>query len=270
MEIRGLNLPNRTNFINPLGFYFQNGDTALHISSAMGRKKLTKILLSAGCLPNVQNKQNESPLDISLRKGFEDVSQVLRNPPRVVTPMERDQMRSSKYKSTSSTSALQTAPAVAGSSKFHHGSHPVLVSSSHTVEVENHRQYSKRSNPSSTKTGSQSKSMSSINRGTGTGSGAGTKTTVSSRTAVTEVPKWSPYGCHNQPNPGAFPPPNIDSLPSDPLTTGELYYLDLAGNIKKVMLIRTALSVVVYGQVNFKPGWVQSHSEFLLMTTICG
>jgi ankyrin repeat protein len=34
----------------------QNGDTALHIAAAMGRRKLTRILLEAGAERNLENK----------------------------------------------------------------------------------------------------------------------------------------------------------------------------------------------------------------------
>lgn len=64
--------------------------------------------------------------------------------------------------------------------------------------------------------------------------------------AVTETPlpkpvavttnnnkQWSPYGCHYYPDPEAFPAPNLNSLPPEPLKKGEQYYLDLAGNICK-------------------------------------
>lgn len=46
--------------------------------------------------------------------------------------------------------------------------------------------------------------------------------------------KWSPYGCHYYPDPKTFPKPKLDSLPQEPLKKGEQYYLDLAGNIRKV------------------------------------
>ena len=46
-------------------------------------------------------------------------------------------------------------------------------------------------------------------------------------------PKWSPYGCHYYPDMTEFPEPNVESLPNEPLKSGEQYFLDLAGNIKK-------------------------------------
>ena len=50
---------------------------------------------------------------------------------------------------------------------------------------------------------------------------------------------WSPYGCHYYPDPTEFPEPNPSSLPDDPLGKGEQYFLDLAGNIKKVRNLNT-------------------------------
>lgn len=49
-----------------------------------------------------------------------------------------------------------------------------------------------------------------------------------------EPAKWSPYGCHYYPDSKTFPKPKLDSLPHEPLKKGEQYYLDLAGNIRKV------------------------------------
>ena len=39
-----------------LSFSFQNGDTALHIAAAMGRRKLTRVLLESNCNRNIRNK----------------------------------------------------------------------------------------------------------------------------------------------------------------------------------------------------------------------
>lgn len=44
---------------------------------------------------------------------------------------------------------------------------------------------------------------------------------------------WSPYGCHYFPDPKSFPSPKLETLPKEPLSNGEQYYLDLAGNIRK-------------------------------------
>ena len=38
----------------------QNGDTALHIAAAMGRRKLTRVLLESGCSQGIKNKVHNS------------------------------------------------------------------------------------------------------------------------------------------------------------------------------------------------------------------
>ena len=47
---------NNNNNNNNDGVLWQNGDTALHIAAAMCRRKLTRILLSAGCSTLLRNK----------------------------------------------------------------------------------------------------------------------------------------------------------------------------------------------------------------------
>ena len=69
---------------------FQNGDTALHIAAAMGRRKLTKILLESGCDRDSKNKQSETALDISRRKNLVDIMVILQNPPPILSQHERE------------------------------------------------------------------------------------------------------------------------------------------------------------------------------------
>ena len=69
----------------------QNGDTALHIAAAMGRRKLTKILLESGCDKEARNKQNETAMDISRRKNLGDVISILQNPPPVLSQQDREE-----------------------------------------------------------------------------------------------------------------------------------------------------------------------------------
>ena len=64
--------------------YFQNGDTALHIASAMGRKKLVRILLECSSQPDeacqAVNLQRETALDIANRKDYREIAEILRHP----------------------------------------------------------------------------------------------------------------------------------------------------------------------------------------------
>ena len=43
----------------------------------MGRRKLTRILLEAGCDKSVRNKQNETARDIALRKDLNEILNIL-------------------------------------------------------------------------------------------------------------------------------------------------------------------------------------------------
>ena len=42
----------------------QNGDTALHIAAAMGRRKLTRVLLESGCSQGIKNKVYDSDTNV--------------------------------------------------------------------------------------------------------------------------------------------------------------------------------------------------------------
>lgn len=180
----------------------------------MGRKKLTKILLSAGCRLNLKNHQRETALDIGIRKGYEEICEMLQNPPKVVTPLQRDELRASKYNNSKSASS-------SGSKSKSEGK-------------------ARRRDLSVERSGGGSSGRSHLNKRDKSGGGSSKRSSSKdspsqSRSSNNEVaPNWSPYGCHYHPNPQAFPPPNIDSLPEEPLRSGELYYLDLAGNIHKV------------------------------------
>ena len=43
-------------FNQPQMIITQNGDTAIHIAAAMGRRKLTRVLLESGCDQEIKNK----------------------------------------------------------------------------------------------------------------------------------------------------------------------------------------------------------------------
>lgn len=277
----------------------------------MHRKKLTKILLSSGCNPNIQNNQNETPLNICERKGFQDVMHVIQNPPNILTPMQRDEMRASKFKINSQpATALQQASSSSSSGQQgqinsnttlrqqissllfsnKNGNRKSLTNQSQQLspcseqpekaigttgaavttvvcgkdsscKLYKARCGSSQSCPyhnNSGSKGSKHNSASNLNEKSVVAIAGCSKdiakvkvvsVNVNGNTEKNDIVKeeavvgWSPYGCHYHPNPSAFPKPNIDSLPKEPLTTGELYYLDLAGNIHKVKSIACSLPV---------------------------
>ena len=69
----------------------QNGDTALHIAAAMGRRKLTKILLESACDKDSKNKQSETAGDISRRKNLVEIIGILQNPPPILSQQDREE-----------------------------------------------------------------------------------------------------------------------------------------------------------------------------------
>ena len=69
----------------------QNGDTSLHISAAMGRRKLTRVLLESGCDREMKNKQGETAAEIARRKSLAEIVQILKNtqPSISINPSEK-------------------------------------------------------------------------------------------------------------------------------------------------------------------------------------
>lgn len=62
---------------------------------------------------------------------------------------------------------------------------------------------------------------------------------------------WSPYGCHFFPDMKKFPTPKLETLPRDPLQKGELYFMDLAGKIRKGPIGRASRCACEKNQTNF-------------------
>ncbi|OXA64697.1 Ankyrin repeat domain-containing protein 6 [Folsomia candida] len=191
----------------------KNKDCPIHIASAFGRKKLTKILLVSGCRTNLRNHQNETALDISNRKGFNEISELFKHLPPIVSPILRDEIRASKYKSASS--GPSSTGNISGGKK----------------QSNNKRVKSDQSHHSDKKSGGGGSNG--HKHAEKSKEGGSKKSSKSNNNDPDITPNWSPYGCHYHPNPEAFPSPKIDSLPNEPLRSGELYYLDLAGNIHK-------------------------------------
>ncbi|XP_042205839.1 uncharacterized protein LOC121855078 isoform X2 [Homarus americanus] len=183
----------------------KNGDTALHIAAAMGRRKLTKILLESGADQTVKNKQNETPGDIARRKEFGQILEILKNPPPVVSPEER--LRREQEQKKREAKEAKSKGATGGKGGGGKGDKKRGKNDSGTSSKDSStRAKEKKKHKSEHKEKRRGKQV-----------------------------QWSPYGCQYYP-PAPVPElatPNIDSLPKDPLNKGEQYFIDLAGNIKK-------------------------------------
>ncbi|XP_064081374.1 uncharacterized protein LOC135197985 isoform X1 [Macrobrachium nipponense] len=185
----------------------KNGDTALHIAAAMGRRKLTRILLESAADQTVKNKQNETPGDIARRKEFDQILEILKNPPPIVTVEERLRMEQEQKKREAREAKAKGSKGAKGGGGGKGDKKREKTNDSGTS-----------SKDSSTRAKEKKKH----------------KSEHKEKRKGRHV-EWSPYGCQFYPpvTSQELAAPNLDSLPKDPLSTGEQYFIDLAGNIKK-------------------------------------
>lgn len=134
-----------------------NHDTPLHLACALGKRKLTKLLIEAGAM-HFRNNQHETSRDIAKRKNLTEILQIIDSQ---ADKLDKKLIRESLRKSKNST----------------------------------HKNCLQHDNKHSEVT--------------------------------------SPYGCHFYPDSRSFPKPKLQTLPKEPLQKGEIYYMDLAGNIRK-------------------------------------
>ncbi|CAG0892070.1 unnamed protein product [Darwinula stevensoni] len=182
------------------------GDTALHTSCRYGHAGVTRILISARCNVNAQNKNGDTPLHISAAMGRRKLS-------RFLLQAGADRSKSNQQGETALDIAVRKELRdIADLLTCPPPTHP-------------HRRAHKGG--AGAGAGEPRKEREEKEEDKEKGKERGKKGTE------WRVPKWSPYGCHYAPDPGDFPSPALDSLPKEPLQKGELYYVDLAGNIKK-------------------------------------
>ncbi|CAB4067997.1 ANKRD6 [Lepeophtheirus salmonis] len=198
----------------------KNGDTALHIAAAMGRRKLTKVLIESGCsketkkqevawkggyaVPHVEylnGSQNETAMDIASRKNLIDIIQILQSVEPNVS-IKRD-ASSPATLNAALRAALEEMSSDVDAIKPAAYSHPL---------ANNKTRRSSR--------GEKQKKFSSRRRRHSGGS------------EDVDGVDWSSYR-HFEPNLEEFSFSNPKGLPKDHLKTGEQYFLDLAGNIRK-------------------------------------
>ncbi|CAL4106492.1 unnamed protein product, partial [Meganyctiphanes norvegica] len=196
----------------------KNGDTALHIAVAMGRRKLTKILLEAAADQTLKNKQNESPRDIAIRKEYEQILEILQNPPPIVTPEERLKIENEQKKIEQKEHEIKKKQ----EKKYEHKEN--IKKNLQGVKGEKKREKT---------TGSGTSSKDSNNKRKEKKKHKSAHSCAHGRQSPGRQVGWSPYGCQYYPHDCEIVDPDIDSLPQEPLKAGEQYFIDLAGNIKK-------------------------------------
>ncbi|XP_030758799.1 ankyrin repeat domain-containing protein 6 [Sitophilus oryzae] len=184
------------------------GDTALHTAARYGHAGVTRILISAKCKVSERNKNGDTALHISAAMGRRKLTRIL---------LEAGCDKTVRNKQG------ETARDIA----FRKDLGEII-----DILDDNNTREGRRSKKDK---GGKRRSKSKVRFEGRQPKEAKDVVDISITETVKSSPgkHWSPYGCHYYPDPEAFPSPNLDSLPSEPLKKGEQYYLDLAGNIRK-------------------------------------
>lgn len=174
------------------------GDTALHTSARYGHAGVARILISANCRVSDQNKNGDTALHIAAAMGRRKLTTIL-----LEAGCDKS-IRNKQYETACDIATrkdLNEIIIILQSTKSQKGSKKKQKKTSDTSDSDKRSKENKRTDHDPRACGSSV--------------------------------RWSPYGCHYYPDPNAFPQPKLDSLPGEPLSKGEQYYLDLAGNIRK-------------------------------------
>lgn len=184
----------------------------MHTACRYGHAGATRILLSARCDPLRVNLNGDTALHIACAMGRRKLTRIL------ISSANALEIKNAQGEMPRDIALRKNLLEIVN----------ILASAPPTLEeVMRDRSSSGSRNRSATKTDGKPKKEVRIDSG-----GEGKKSTAKD---VGEVhPKnWSPYGCHYFPDPRTFPSPKLETLPKEPLETGEQYFLDLAGNIRK-------------------------------------
>nr|XP_018912936.1 PREDICTED: ankyrin repeat domain-containing protein 6 isoform X1 [Bemisia tabaci] len=181
------------------------GDTPLHTSARYGHAGVTRILISAQCRVSEQNKNGDTALHIAAAMGRSKLTRIL------LEAKSNTTIRNKQCETARDIAIRKDLDAIIN----------ILDKKQHNKAHSRSKKHSENVNKSSAKPHHSTKHKHKK------------KVPVENFKRDDNTKPWSPYGCHYYPDPKAFPRPNLDSLPPEPLQKGEQYYLDLAGNIRK-------------------------------------
>lgn len=198
------------------------GDTPLHTACRYGHAGATRILLSAACDPLRINLNGDTALHIACAMGRRKLTRIL---------LQAESTKSLKLRNSQGETARHIAvrkKLMAIVEILDAPPPPVPAASDDRAQSSNS---SKHNKPGEAK---KKRSKDNVPVVTATAAKANaTKQTASPQPTDEKMLNWSPYGCHYFPDPRSFPSPKLETLPQEPLNSGEQYFLDLAGNIKK-------------------------------------
>lgn len=217
---------NDIHFYNFIKFvlFWQYGDTPLHTACRYGHAGATRILLSAKCDPLRVNLNGDTALHIACAMGRRKLTRILVEASGISSLVIKNAQGETARDIAHRKNLIEIIDILNATTIAEHQI-PFAVD---TVDkaVRRSRDFSKKDTRFNLKKDS---------------GGGGDDKSKSKRKSkdLANVPEtqqsknWSPYGCHYFPDPRTFPSPKLETLPKEPLGTGEQYYLDLAGNIRK-------------------------------------
>lgn len=196
----------------------------------MGRRKLTRILLSASSASDVANAQNETPRDICVRKQLTEILEILDAPPALI-----QYGNGSHNKSGGGSGDGAHADQPDGRDRSTSNDDSRRKKAKRERSADEHKSRTDRGAKDTARAKSTPPAaVHNTNNPTPSIPTCPTAAAAAAAAAAAPHPShWSPYGCHYFPDPATFPSPKLKTLPKEPLATGEQYYLDLAGNIRK-------------------------------------
>ncbi|KAG5681735.1 hypothetical protein PVAND_011144 [Polypedilum vanderplanki] len=205
---------NRTNF---------SGFTALHLAAQNGHNQSLRELLYAGCSTSIQNDYGDSALHTAIRYGHAGVVRILISAKADIDAFNHNNDTPLHISAAIGRRKLTKLLVEAGAMQFRNNQNEtpkdIARRKNFTEIVEIIEKQSEKIDKKLIRE-SLRKSK----------SGDQECLTHSKQKYNNFV---SPYGCHYYPNSRNFPHPKLQTLPKEPLQKGEIYYLDLAGNIRK-------------------------------------
>lgn len=202
------------------------GFTALHLATQQGHNQSARELLYAGCLTTIQNDYGDTCMHTAVRYGHAGVLRILISAKCDVDAFNHNHDTPLHLACALGKRKLTKLLIEAGAMQFRNNQHETardiakrknLQEILEIIDAQADKLDRKliRESLRKSKTSSKHQCLPHDN----------------SKNKHGDV--LSPYGCHFYPDTRNFPRPKLQTLPKDPLKTGEIYYLDLAGSIRK-------------------------------------
>lgn len=214
----------RKAFINRSNFC---GFTALHLACQQGHNQSTRELLYAGCSTTIQNDYGDTPMHTAVRYGHAGVLRILISAKCDVDAFNHNHDTPLHLACALGKRKLTKLLVEAGAMQFRNNQHETardiakrknLHEILEIIDTQADKLDRKLIRESLRKSKTSSNYLQCLPHD-------------SKNNKHSDI--LSPYGCHFYPDTRNFPSPKLQTLPKEPLKKGEIYYIDLAGTIRK-------------------------------------